>query len=87
MFLEQLHQCEQKTFCLIRVKRSVGARGRQKSEGRSSVCSRRLTKAMQPKGEFLGGRFGGEPQGQEREQNAQHVCEHVHGISHDGQAV
>lgn len=46
---------------------------KKKSGGRFSVCTWTLTKAMQPKGEFLGGRFGGEPQRQQGEQNPQHV--------------
>lgn len=56
-------------------------------EVKEKCDSVRLTKAMQSESEFLGGWFGGEPQGQQRKQNAQHVCEHVHSISHDGQAV
>lgn len=57
------------------------------TRGRCSVCSGRLTEAMQPKGELVGGRFGGEPQRQQREEDPQHVGEHVHGVSHDGQTV
>lgn len=82
--LDVIHQ----TTCTVsvcltqdRTRKGKGGSGKKKCEG---VWHLRLTEAMQSEGESLGGWLGGQPEGQQRKQNAHHIGQHVHSVSHNG---